>query len=277
MELLKTAPHGIEAIGLSHQQGDITNPNQLDEVFKAHRPSVVINAAALADVDACETHREEAEAINAVGPGNVARAATRVGARTIHISTDYVFGGLRTTPYPPDAETNPVNLYGKTKLAGEKATLAEAPGALIVRTAWLYAPTGKTFLTSTVETLRSGVAPKAIEDKWGSPTLSTDLAEALWMCVTDQSIIGTYHFANVGSVSRYEIAFEIRRLLLEMSGESDLPEIIPASTADYKGAAPRPIHSALDSSALLRRLSLPGRDWKIALVAAMSQLPVAAN
>ena len=276
-ELLKTAPHGIEVVGLSHQQADITDPRQLEEVFKNHRPSVVINAAALIDVDACETRREEAQAINAIGPGNVARAATKVGARMIHISTDYVFGGVRTKPYPPDAETNPVNYYGKTKLAGEKATLAEAPGALIVRTAWLYAPTGKSFLTSTVETLRSGVAPRAIEDKWGSPTLSTDLAEALWMCVTDQSIIGTYHFANVGSVSRYEIAFEIRRLLLEMPGESELPEIVPVSTADYKGAAQRPVHSALDSSALLRRLSLPGRDWNVALAAAMSRLPVAAG
>lgn len=97
------------------------------------------------------------------------------------------------------------------------------------------------------------------------------------MCVTDQSIIGTYHFANEGSVSRYEIACEIRRLLLEMSGESDLPEVVAVPTADYKGAAPRPVHSALDSSALLRRLSLPGRDWKVALAAAMSRLPVVAN
>lgn len=277
MELLKTAPHGIEAIGLSHQQADITNPRQLDEIFKTYGPAVVINAAAMADVDACETHREQAETINAVGPGNVARAATRVGARTIHISTDYVFDGLRTTPYPPDAETNPVNFYGKTKLAGEKATVAEAPGALIVRTAWLYAPTGKTFLTRAVETLRGGTALKAIDDKWGSPTLSTDLAEALWLCVTDQSIGGTYHFASEGSVTRYEIACEIRRLLLEGSGESDLPEVIPVSKAVYKGAATRPVHSALDSSALLRRLSLPGRDWKVALATAMSRLPVAAG
>ena len=276
-ELLKTAPHGIAAIGLSHQQADITNPRQLEEVFKTHRPSVVINAAAMADVDACETHREQAETVNAIGPGNVARAATKVGARTIHISTDYVFDGLRTTPYPPHAETNPVNFYGKTKLAGEKATLAEAPGALIVRTAWLYAPTGKTFFTRTVETLRGATPVKAIDDKWGSPTLSTDLAEALWMCVTDQSIIGTYHFASEGSVTRYDIACEIRRLLLEVSGDSELAQVIPVSKAEYKGAAVRPVHSALDSSALLRRLSLPKHDWKFALATAMSRLPVAAS
>ena len=277
VELLKTVPHGIEAIGLSHQQGDITNHGQLEEAFKTYRPSVVINTAALTDVDAAEIHHELAEAINATGAGNVARAATKVGARTIHVSTDYVFDGRRTSPYPPDAETNPVNFYGKSKLAGEHATLAESPDALIVRSAWLYAPTGRTFLTRTVKALRDGVAPKAIRDKWGSPTISTDLAEALWLCVTDQSISGTYHFANVGSVTRYDIACEIRRVLLEVSGESVLPEVIPVSAAEYKGAAPRPVHSALDSSALLHRLSLPDRDWKVALAAAMSRLPVVAN
>lgn len=277
VELLKTAPQGIEAIGLSHQQGDVTHPRQLDEAFRTHRPSVVINAAAYTDVDASETHPELAEAINAIGAGNVARAATKVGARTIHISTDYVFDGRQTTPYGPDAETNPVNFYGKSKLSGEKATLLESPSAVIVRTAWLYAPTGKTFLTRTVETLRSGVAPKAIDDKWGSPTLSKDLAEILWLCVTDQSINGTYHFANLGSVSRYEIACEIRRLLLQASPASALPKVIPVSTAEYKDAAPRPVHSALDSSWLLRRLSLAPRDWKVALAEAMSRLPVVAN
>jgi dTDP-4-dehydrorhamnose reductase len=277
VELLKTAPHGIEVVGLSHSEGDITDPRRLEEAFGTHRPSVVINAAAYTDVDASETHPELAEAINATGAGNVARAATKVGARTIHISTDYVFDGRRTTPYTPDAGTNPLNVYGKTKLAGEKATLAESPAALIVRTAWLYAPTGKTFLTRTVETLRSGVGPKLIDDKWGSPTLSTDLAEVLWMCVTNQSIGGTYHFANAGSVSRYDIGCEIRRLLLQASPDSHLPDVIPVSTAEYKDAAPRPVHSALDSSALLRRLSLAPRDWKVALAEAMSHLPVPAN
>jgi len=277
VELLNTVPRGIEAIGLSHQQCDITNVRQLDEVFHNYQPSVVINAAALADVDAAETHHDKAEAINATGPGNVARAATKVGARTIHISTDYVFDGRRTTPYPPDAETNPVNFYGKSKLAGEKATLAEARDALIVRSAWLYAPTGKTFLTRTVESFRAGVAPKAIRDKWGSPTLSTDLAEVLWLCVADRSITGIYHYANAGSVTRYEIACEIRRLLINGSGGSDLPEVIPVSSADYKGAAPRPVHSALDSSALLARLSRPARDWKSALESAMSRVALAAS
>jgi dTDP-4-dehydrorhamnose reductase len=107
--------------------------------------------------------------------------------------------------------------------------------------------------------------------------LSTDLAEVLWMCVTDQSIGGTYHFANAGSVSRYDIGCEIRRLLLQASPDSHLPNVIPVSTAEYKDAAPRPVHSALDSSALLRRLSLAPRDWKVALAEAMSHLPVPAN
>ncbi|HTY33174.1 dTDP-4-dehydrorhamnose reductase [Mycobacterium sp.] len=262
---------GREVLALASAQWDITDPAAAERIIR--NGDVVINCAAYTDVDGAESDQARAYAVNATGPEILARACARVGARLIHVSTDYVFSGNfdggPPRPYEPSDETDARGVYGLSKLAGENAVLAALPGArdgIIVRTAWLYTGgTGKDFV-AVMRRLAAGDGPvNVVDDQVGSPTYVADLAVAL-LQVADEGVPGPIlHAANEGAVSRFEQA----RAVFEESG-ADPERVRPVSTDEFPRPAPRPTYSALGSRESAAAGLTPLRPWRAALVAALA-------
>lgn len=271
---LKARVPGPTVYPVSHKACDITDFESIRAIVAKVRPDVVVNLAAYTAVDRAEGDSQAAFNVNSLGAANVARASALVGARVIHVSTDYVFDGERLTPYPPNAATHPLNVYGASKLAGEDAMRMEAPNVLIIRSSWLYSTTGKNFLLRIIDLLHSGAIPKVVTDQRGSPTLAADLAEVLWLCAQRPDMKGVYHFANAGDSSWYEFACEIQALVANERGGEGMPRIIPVTSAEHNALAARPRYSVLDSSALLDVLCHAPRAWKAALRHAVNELRI---
>lgn len=226
--------------------------NSPRQAFQEHRPSVVINCAAFTDVNLAESKQDLALAVNGVGAANVARACAEVGASCIYVSTDYVFDGRKDTPWDTDDPTNPLNVYGRTKLAGEQETMAalEADKWIVARTSWLYGAKGKNFVKSMLRLAREGKDVKIINDQTGAPTYTVDLARALvdLALAADNSPAarGIVHIANTGSCTWFEFAQEIFRL----SGIQPA-SLTPCATSEYPTPARRPTNSRLSLQSLL--------------------------
>jgi dTDP-4-dehydrorhamnose reductase len=265
---------GRDVLALTSSQWDITDPAAAERIIK--NGDVVINCAAYTNVDGAESDEARAYAVNATGPEHLARTCARVGARLIHVSTDYVFtgepdeGGPR--PYEPSDETHARGVYALSKLAGERAVLAALPDAsegIVVRTAWLYTGgTGKDFV-AVMRRLAAGDGPvNVVNDQTGSPTYVADLAAAL-LQVADDGVPGPIlHAANEGAVSRFEQA----RAVFEECG-ADPARVRPVSTDEFPRPAPRPTYSALSSGESAAAGLTPLRPWRPALVAALAASP----
>lgn len=269
-ELVATAPFDINLRSISRAECDITELPIVEKVFKAFRPDIVINPAAYTAVDAAEENEALAFRVNGRGAENVAKAAERVGSRLIHISTDYVFDGHRSTPYPTDAPTHPLNVYGASKLEGERLALVAMPRAVIVRAGWLYSTTGKNFLVSILSALRSSRVLSVVWDQVGCPTSAYEFATAVWK-MRGVSLRGVYHWANVGSASRYDFAREIGQIAQERGLVGKEPEILPITTGESARRANRPAYSVLDPSKLAGELKLSPSSWQDALRNAMAR------
>jgi dTDP-4-dehydrorhamnose reductase len=242
-----TAPPEAEA--------DITQAAIVERIA-ASRPDVVIHAAAYTDVDGAEADPDRAYAVNADGSRRVAQAAAKSGARMIAISTDYVYDGAKTTPYREDDPVAPLGVYGASKLAGERETLAAKPDAVILRTAWLYGE-GKNFVRTILRVAAERDELRIVSDQVGSPTWAEDLARAV-RAVLDVRATGIYHAVNSGSCSWHEFAVTILRSAgLER-------RVIPISTAELARPAKRPARSVLDC-AKLAALGIRMRPWQDAL------------
>ena len=223
---------------------DISNYKMVDEFIRRNRPDVIINCAAYTNVDGCETNREAAFAVNALGARNLAMAAEEVGAKLVHVSTDYVFSGQGSEPICECETPAPKSMYGKTKLLGEEYVRQFCTRWFIVRTAWLYGYVGKNFVKTMVNAGRKNPGLTVVNDQLGNPTNAADLAHhILKLCVTKE--YGVYHCTGEGVCSWYEFTKEIVRLAgLEVS-------VAPCTSAEYKAAHPasadRPAWSALDN------------------------------
>jgi dTDP-4-dehydrorhamnose reductase len=263
-ELAATAPSGVDLQSVSRAECDITQLQIVEKVFESFRPDIVINTAAYTAVDAAEENEELAFRVNARGAENVAKAAKLVRAQLIHISTDYVFDGTRSTPYPPDAPTNPINVYGASKLEGEKLTLRAMPNAVVVRTSWLYSATGKNFLISVLKALRGTRPLSVVSDQEGCPTSAHEFGLAIWK-MSSVSLRGIYHWANTGSGSWYDFAREIARIAQQLGLSDEGPEILPVTTEEYPRPANRPPYSVLDTKKLAEFLEASPSAWQQAL------------
>jgi dTDP-4-dehydrorhamnose reductase len=242
---------------------DITNAESVAACLERERPDVVINCAAYTDVDGCESNEQAAGAANATGPGLLARACERRGARLLHISTDYVFDGSKKSPYLPDDPPRPLSAYGRTKLAGERAVAAACQNHLIVRTAWLYGAHGRNFVATMLRLGREKPALRVVNDQYGSPTWTADLAPALAKLAASTAT-GITHATNAGSCSWYEFACEIMRL----AGIDTPVHAIP--TAEFPRPATRPANSRLDCSRTEEITGIRMRHWRDALAAYLS-------
>jgi dTDP-4-dehydrorhamnose reductase len=253
--LVATAPQHINVRAVDHAECDITDRAAVDRIVDSFDPDVVINAAAYTAVDAAEKNRDRAFEVNAEGARNLATAAARAGARVLQISTDYVFDGRAARPYSPDAPTNPLSVYGASKLEGERLTLQAAPGAVVIRAGWLYSQRGKNFLVTILSLMKGGRPLRVVRDQVGCPTSALGLAQVIWKSC-ENIPGGIYHWANCGSASWYDFAVEIAKLAIELRIVPHTPEITPVTTEEYGAAAPRPHYSALDSTRLAGMLGI---------------------
>jgi len=224
-------------IALAHAQLDITRFDDAREAVATHRPDIVINAAAYTNVDGAEADHAGAYKLNAVAPRNLAIASYEYGAPLVHVSTDYVFDGLGSRPYHEFDQTNPLSIYGKSKLSGEQTVAAHNPRHYIVRTSWLYHTEGENFPKAMLaQTKRDEV--RVVSDQHGSPTYAPHLAAAIARLI-ETGAYGTYHLAGNGAASR----FEMTRKLYQLFGIGTV--VRPAETADIPRPAPRPRYSVL--------------------------------
>ena len=264
--LADTSPDGANIIGLDLPELDITSADALLKVCRKTKPAVIINAAAYTAVDQAESEAELATAVNVEGPRNIASAAQDVAARLIHISTDFVFDGEASTPYKPDATTNPVSVYGCTKRDGEKAVLETMPEhAVVVRTAWLYSKTGGNFVKTMLRLMSKRDELSVVADQRGTPTWADSLAEAVWTLAEKDDLDGIFHWTDAGECSWHEFAVAIQEEALSLGLLDKAIPIHAITTEDYPTAAARPRYSVLDCSATVADLDLQPAPWRVNL------------
>jgi dTDP-4-dehydrorhamnose reductase len=258
------ANHDLLALGRAEL--DISDPSTVEWVVNQFRPHAIINCAALSNVDRCESEPDLAFKVNAEGPGNLARACQKVGAELIHVSTDYVFDGRKTTPYTIEDEPNPISVYGQSKLAGEQAVRENLQRCYIVRPARIFGIGGRNFASLIVARIKHPEPIRAITDEIGSPTYARDLAERI-MTILTLGQPGIYHVTNSGECSWYEFTLEVLRAL----GKDDVA-VERMSGVDLKRPAKRPGYTVM-RCLLSERLGLePMRDWRVALVAFLKEV-----
>jgi dTDP-4-dehydrorhamnose reductase len=243
---------GHEVVGVDRDELDITNPARVDRLIDRERPGSVINCAAWTAVDLAEEHESEAEEVNGEGAGFVADAAAKHGATVIYPSTDYVFDGSKKGPYTESDEPNPLNAYGRTKYAGERATAHFNRNSFIVRTSWLFGPGKGNFVETMLRLGQSGGPVVVVHDQVGCPTYTGHLAVGLVRLV-DSNKFGIHHMAGGGSCSWYEFAMEIFR-------QSEVVTRVMATTTDMmERPAKRPANSVLRSG---REVPIELPDWQ---------------
>jgi dTDP-4-dehydrorhamnose reductase len=252
------AARGERCAAPARAELDAGDAAQIEAAFARHAPRVVVNCASLTKVDTCEREPALAERVNAAAPALLARACARAGAKLVQPSTDYVFGGDAQRPYREDDAPAPRSVYGRTKLAGERAALA-APGALVVRTSWVYGR-GRNFPAAILAQAREGKPLRVVADQRGRPTYAADLADGIVRLVA-AGAAGVVHYANDGEATWLEVA----RAVLDSCGYADRP-IQPLTTEELGLPAPRPRYSVLDLGKA-RALGVVPRDWRAALAA----------
>jgi dTDP-4-dehydrorhamnose reductase len=289
---------GGELLPLLAQLGEVVAPgrdhldlSKLDDVrrtIREVRPQLIVNAAAYTAVDRAETDEPLATAINAEAPAVMAAEAKKIGAALLHYSTDYIFDGTKRIPYDEADSANPINVYGKTKFAGEQAIRASGVSHLIFRTAWVYAPRGKNFLLTILRLATEREELRIVSDQVGSPTCASELAAATWEILAMISernrgqlafseVSGTYHMSAAGQTTWYEFA---KAILEEAKGTSRAPiwladatngrplisrSVIPISTEEFHSPTPRPFYSVLSNALLMQKFGVSLPNWRVQL------------
>ncbi|MEB3100435.1 dTDP-4-dehydrorhamnose reductase [Ferviditalea candida] len=264
-DLIRTLNSRHRLNALSRRQLDVTDEEAVQSAVQKFRPDVIIHTAAYTDVDGAESAREQAFAVNGAGTRNVAVAAEQAGTRMVYISTDYVFDGKGKSPYTEFETPSPINVYGKSKLAGEHYVQMFCSRYYIVRTAWLYGIAGQNFVTRIISLASDKGKISAVVDQIGSPTYTLDLAEWIGFLILTRKY-GIYHAVNQGFCSRYEW---VRAVLEDI--RADGVKLLPARADEFKMPAARPAYAPLDGLAA-RVSGLPAiRNWRSALRAFINE------
>ncbi|WP_324708827.1 dTDP-4-dehydrorhamnose reductase [Pseudomonas fragi] len=265
-----------ELIVLGRDVLDLSQPDQIRAQVRAHKPDLLIIAAAHTAVDQAENEPELAFAINAIAPGVFAEEAAAQGIPLIHYSTDYVFDGRKPAPYTEDDATNPLGVYGKSKLAGELAIAASGAQHLILRTCWVYSTHGKNFLLTMQRLLQERSELRVVADQIGAPTWAGTIAQSTRALIErwqsgDAAAWGTYHLTASGETSWFGFTQAIAGHLTAQGKACATLEPIPASA--YPTPAARPQNSRLDCSKLAREWGVAQPDWEAALSACLAEQP----
>ncbi|MEZ7490589.1 dTDP-4-dehydrorhamnose reductase [Pseudoalteromonas distincta] len=281
-ELQKTCPSNVELICFGSKELDISNAEQVNELLITHSPDIVINAAAYTAVDKAETDTDTAYAVNEQGAANLANACKNIDAKLIHISTDFVFDGTSTMPYTASDATNPLGVYGASKLAGEQA-INEILGsqATIVRTAWVYSVFGNNFVKTMLRLMAEKEQLGIVGDQVGTPTWAAGLANMLWALVakaSSEQVLNTENTATIlnwtdaGVASWYDFAVAIQELAIE---QGLLAKSIPISAipaASYPTPAKRPAFSVLNKAQTEEISGVKTVHWRTQLKAMLTEL-----
>ncbi|MBZ5645080.1 MAG: dTDP-4-dehydrorhamnose reductase [Acidobacteriia bacterium] len=286
-----------EVVALAHAELDLTKPEEIRKIVREVRPQLIVNAAAYTAVDQAESDEAAARAVNADAPGVMAEEAKKIGAALVHYSTDYVFDGSKSTPYLETDPTNPINAYGRTKLAGEEAIRNSGAAHLIFRTAWVYGREGKNFLGTILRLATQREELRIVSDQTGSPTCSADIAQAtaealsrIYSQQDDNSafsrVSGTYHLTAGGVTSWYEFT---KAILEEAAGHAGDPwlaaatsgqpliarSVVPIKAAEYPTSAKRPAYSVLSNDRLAHAFRFRLQDWRAQLQSCFAGKPAA--
>ncbi|MBX4133904.1 dTDP-4-dehydrorhamnose reductase [Frischella sp. Ac48] len=239
-------PNEWQLIAADHDVLDITNTEQVESFVKQYQPDVIVNAAAYTAVDKVESEAVIARKINAQGPYNLAIAANKNNARFYHISTDYVFGGEKTKPYLTTDQTNPLGVYGKTKLQGEQLCLKVNPNVTIIRTAWVFSQYGNNFVKTMLRLAKERSELKIVNDQIGCPTYAGDLAYCIIQLIKQNNIPGIYHYCGDEVMSWFDFAKLIISKAYELNMIPKLPKLSALSSYEYPALVKRPAYSVLD-------------------------------
>lgn len=273
-ELQVTLPYLGEVISIGREELDLTNSEKISQLIREIRPDYLVNAAAYTAVDKAETEPDLAYSINAIAPKIMAESAEKIKAKFLHISTDYVFDGRKNTPYLETDMTNPLGVYGQSKLRGEEEIKTVNSQAIILRTAWVYGSYGKSNFVKTM--LRLGKEReelKVVVDQVGSPTWSKDIATAITqLLINVDNPPGIYNFTNSGVASW----FDLTKAIFEEAKISGIPlkiqRVIPITTAEYPTPAVRPAYSVLSGQKISQQLGYIPPYWRDSLKAMLNQL-----
>lgn len=249
-----------DVVGLTRKQLDITNKSSVHDTVKSIKPDIIINAAAMTNADECEEHQDSAMLLNGAAVGYLAQAAQAIGAKLIHISTDYVFDGNKGSAYTENDKPNPLSVYGKTKLKGEEELKRFTDNYVILRTQWMFGEHGSNFVDTILRIAKEKDEIKVVDDQYGCPTYTKDVANVIRLLIGKKDIKAeTIHFSNAGIVSRFGLAQEILRLAGIQT------RIVPVTTAALQRPAKRPYNSSLDKTKIKKLLHGDIRPWQEAL------------
>ncbi len=299
-ELLRLLPQVGEVVAFGRDQLDLSNPSDIRRTIREVKPQLIVNAAAYTAVDQAEIDQTTAQAVNALAPGLLAEEAKRIGAFLVHYSTDYVFDGTKKAPYDEIDSVNPINVYGKTKFAGEQAIRGSGASHLIFRTSWLYATRGRNFLLTILRLATEKKELRIVSDQVGAPTCASDVAAATIKILTSicernnlgfgfSEVSGTYHISAAGQTTWYDFA----KTILEKAGaishdlvwlaaatqgrELIARRVIPMSTEEFRSPARRPVYSVLSNSRLIQTFGVALTDWRTQLHCCFASDSIAPN
>jgi dTDP-4-dehydrorhamnose reductase len=283
-ELLRVLPRLGNLTALGRQELDLSRPEDVRRIIREVRPNLIVNAAAYTAVDQAERDEAAARAINADAPAVMAEEAKRIGATLVHYSTDYVFDGSKKSPYGETDPTNPLNVYGQTKLEGEEAIRNSGVAHLIFRTSWVYATRGKNFLLTILRLATQREELRIVQDQTGAPTWSREIASATSRILAQQlqenggssfqGRTGTYHMTASGETTWYDFA---RAILEESSGTPQTASwfaaatngralvtrrVVPITTEEFPTPASRPLYSVLSNSLLTKTFGVALPNWR---------------
>jgi len=270
--LQQTAPARAVVAAHDLDQTDIRDRSAVTRAIDDARPDVVINCAAFTNVDGAESRPDEALDANGVAPGLIAEATQAAGVRLIHLSTDYVFDGCAHIPYKTAAVPAPINVYGATKLEGERRVLAGAPDSVVVRTAWVHSGAGANFVRTAVRLLSAGKPMRVVDDQIGTPTRAAHLAVALWHIADRADVRGLLHFTDAGVASWFDVAVTVLETLDGAGQLGDGAMVMPIPSAGFPTAARRPQFSVLDKHESWAAIGYLPPHWRQGIIESTHEL-----
>lgn len=272
-QLQKTLQFSSNLVALARPEVELTEPESLRDLINQNQPRIIVNAAAYTAVDKAESEPELANKINAIAPKILAQQAEEFQSLLIHISTDYVFDGKNNRPYQEEDLTNPLSVYGQTKLAAEKAIIENCTNHLILRTAWVYGVGGKSNFVKTM--LRLGAQKqelKVVADQIGSPTWAKDIAQTIAEISQNPPESGIYHYTSSGVASWYDFAVAIFEEAQLLGFPLEIERVIPITTAEYPTPATRPNYSVLNCAKISAKMQTHPPHWRKSLRKMLQQL-----
>jgi len=257
-----SAPDPSDIVLKTRTQLDIGDAAGVARALKEVRPGWVINGAAYTSVDLAEDRPEQATAANDTAVGILAEATAQAGCRLLHLSTDFVFDGKSNRAYLPSDQTNPLSVYGVSKLGGERRVLKAPGGGIILRTAWVYAAAGRNFVLTMLKLMRERQEIRVVCDQIGAPTWASSAAAAIWGLIEANAPGGIYHWTDLGVASWYDFAVAIQEEA-QLKGLLDraIP-VVPIRSAEYPTRAQRPAFSLLDTASTRAVLKIPAHHWR---------------